>query len=327
MKALRIARFEGPDGLELVDRPDPQPGADEISVRVHATGLNRADLLQTLGFYPAPPGYPQDIAGLEYAGEVVAAGHGVRRFKVGDRVMGIVGGGAFAERVVIHEREAMAIPEGLDFVQAAAIPETFMTAYDALVLQAGVRPSETVLIHAVASGVGIAALQWARLLQVRAIGTSRTEAKLARVKAFGMDTGIAVDDPPRFAEQVRAATGGRGADVVLDLVGGAYLPETVAALAPRARVIQIGTMAGIDAQLPLGLLMAARATLIGTVLRARPLEEKIALARSFERAAAPLFASGKLKPAVDWTCSAREARAAFERMRTNATAGKVVVTW
>jgi NADPH2:quinone reductase len=327
MRALRIARFEGPDGLELVECPDPQPGPDEIAVRVHATGLNRADLLQSLGLYPAPPGYPQDIAGLEYAGEVAGAGPRVRRFKVGDRVMGIVAGGAFAERVVIHEREAMAVPEGLDFVQAAAIPETFMTAYDALVPQAGVRASETVLIHAVASGVGIAALQWARLLQVRTIGTSRTEAKLAQVKAFGMDLGIAVGDPPLFAEQVRAATFGRGADVVLDLVGGAYLPETVAALAPRARVMQIGTMAGVMGELPLGLLMAARATLVGTVLRARPLEEKISLARSFEQAAGPLFASGKLKPVVDAIYSAREARAAFERMRSNATAGKIVVTW
>ncbi len=328
MQVLRITRPGGPEVLELAERPAPTPGASELLVRVHATALNRADLLQIQGHYPAPPGTPVDVAGLEYAGEVLAVGPLVRRFQVGDRVMGLVGGGAFSEQLVTHEREALHMPRGLDFVQAAALPEAYLTAFDALVLQGGLRMGETVLIHAVASGVGSAAAQLCRAMGVQVIGTGRQAAKLARAAEWGVaKTLLCEGTPPRFADAVKEATGGRGVDLALDLVGGDYLPETLQAMALQGRVLLVGLVAGRQAQADLGTILTRRLRLTGTVLRSRPPEEKMALTQAVERSLLPLFDRQVLTPVVDGVSSMKDARAAFTRMAGNDSVGKLVLRW
>lgn len=327
MKAIRISSDSGPSGLVLDDVPSPPLGPTDLRVRVVAAGLNRADLLQSFGKYPAPEGAPPDIPGLEYAGEVIEVGPATRRFVVGTKVMGLVGGGALAEEIVTSEREALALPPGLSFEQGAAIPEAFFTAYDALHRQGGLRISEHVLIHAVTSGVGTAGAQLARVFGAKVAGTSRSKEKLSRVAQW-VDCAIPVQgDPPRFSAEVLEASSGHGADLVLDLVGGSYLEETLAALAPKGRVLLVGTLAGRTAQLPLGRMLAKRATLIGTVLRSRPPEEKMALARDFETHICPLFAEGKLSPVVDSVLPMSSAREALERMARNETLGKLVLAW
>jgi putative PIG3 family NAD(P)H quinone oxidoreductase len=328
MKALVMKGSGGPEVLALREVPNPAPGRMEVVVRVRATALNRADLLQVRGRYPAPPGAPADIPGLEYSGEVVEAGEHVQRLRPGDRVMGIVPGGAFAERVVVHEREAVSIPSSLSFEDAAAIPEAFLTAYDAMVLQGGLRSGESVLIHAVASGVGTAAVQIVRALGGRTIGTSRTKEKLDRVqREFGIDVAIPTDSGPDFKDAVRKSTGGRGADLALELVGGDYVPETLASMAPRGRIILVGLLAGASAGLDLGRILTQRLTLIGTALRTRPLEEKIAAARALEAHLVPLFARGALRPVVDAAYPIDEIGDAFKRLSSNESFGKLVLRW
>ena len=328
MRALRLTDFRGPEGLSLSDVPEPALGPGEVRVRVRASALNRADLLQSQGRYPAPPGVAPDVPGLEYAGEVLEVGPRAERWRPGDRVMGLVGGGAWAEQVVVHGREVMALPEGLDFARAAALPEAFLTAFDALVLQAGLRGGEAVLVHAVASGVGSAAAQLCRALGARCVGTGRTAEKLARAAEWGVAQTVLVEGrPPEFARQVREATGGRGADVALDLVGGAYLPETLQALAPRGRAVLVGLVAGARAEVDLGRLLSQRLQLTGTVLRSRPPEEKMALAQAAERHLLPLFAAGALRPVVDAVLPMADARAGLERLARNDSVGKLVLAW
>ena len=328
MKAVRIVRPGSEEGVELADVPEPSYGPADLLVQVAASALNRADLLQVLGRYPPPPDVPQDIPGLEYAGTVVATGPRVQRFRVGDRVMGLVGGGAFAERLVTHEREAMPVPAALELAPAAAVPEAFLTAFDALVLQGGLRAHSRVLIHAVASGVGTAALQLCHLARAEVVGTARSEDKLARCSAIAPFQPLTVPSgAPRFAARVLELTAGLGVDLVLDLVGGRYLGESLACLAPRGRVLQVGTLDGPRAEIDLRLLMAPRAQLIGTVLRNRPLEEKAALARAFEREISPDFGSARLRPVVDGVLRMGEARAALARMAANETVGKLVLAW
>jgi NADPH2:quinone reductase len=328
MKALRILRPGSEDGIELADAPEPVPGPADLLVQVHATALNRADLLQVLGRYPAPPDAPQDIPGLEYAGTVVAAGPKVQRFRPGDRVMGLTGGGAFAERLVTQEREALSIPEGLPFEQAAAIPEAFLTAFDALVLQGGLRAHDRVLIHAVASGVGTAALQLVRTYRAESIGTARSAEKLERCRDIASFRPLLVEPrEPRFSDRVLELTSGRGVDVVLDLVGGRYVAESLACIAFRGRLVQVGTQDGPKAEVDLRQLMAKRAHLVGTLLRSRPLEEKIALARAFEAAVLPDFQSGALRAVVDAVLPVEDIRRALARMSQNASLGKLVLTW
>jgi len=328
MKVQRITEPGGPEVLALEERPEPVPGPGEVRVRVRASALNRADLLQIRGAYPAPPDVPPDVPGLEYAGEVVAVGPRTQRFKVGDRVMGLVGGGAWAESLVTHEREALPIPEGMDFADAAALPEAYLTAYDALVLQGDLKPGETVLIHAVASGVGSAAALLCRAWGARVVGTGRSAAKLARAAEWGVArTVLCESSPPHFADTVRAETGGRGADLCLDLVGGDYLPETLNALAPRGQAILVGLVAGIHTELNLGMVLMKRLRVTGTVLRSRPLEEKIALSQSAERHLLPLFRSGALKPVVDAVLPMTALRQGLERMERNDSVGKLVVRW
>jgi NADPH:quinone reductase len=304
------------------------PGPGELLVEVAAAGLNRADVLQRRGFYPAPAGVPANVPGLEYAGTVAEIGAGVTEFAAGDRVMGIVAGGGMASHVVVHAREAIAVPERLSLEQAAAIPEVFMTAYDALFVQAELGMGQAVLLHSIGSGVGTAALQLARAAGARPLGTSRTEDKLARCHALGLaaEDGILVSDK-KFAAQVLSRTGGRGCDVVLDTVGAAYLGENIAALANRGTLVVIGLMGGATGDVALGALLAKRARVQGSVLRSRPLEEKATLAQSFAKAALPLFASGALRPVVDCVLKMSDVREAHARMERNDTFGKIVLAW
>jgi len=328
MKVFRTTGAGGPEVLSLEERPELTPGPSELLVGVRATALNRADLLQVRGHYAAPADVPPDIPGLEYAGEVLAVGPRVRRFRPGDRVMGLVGGGAWAEQLTVHEREALPMPEGMDFTDAAALPEVYLTAFDALVLQGGMRTGETALVHAVASGVGSAAALLCRAMGVRVVGTGRNAAKLERAKEWGVERTVLVDGTsPRFAEAVREATGGRGADVALDLVGGDYVPETLEALAPQGRAMLVGLVAGNKAQVNLGLILMKRLRITGTVLRSRPLEEKIALAQAAERHLLPLFRSGALKPVIDAVVPMKDLRDALTRMASNETVGKLILRW
>jgi NADPH2:quinone reductase len=324
MHAIVIARPGGPEVLELREVPTPAPSHDEVRVRVRATAVNRADLLQRLGVYPAPPGSPADIPGLEIAGEVDAVGKDVTELAPGDRVFGLVGGGGYAEYVTVHARALARMPEGMPFTDAGAAPEAFVTAWDAMMDQARLAAGESVLIHAAGSGVGTAAIQIARAIGARTLGTARTEDKLSRARALGLGDGIVVEGG-KFSDEVRTRTGGRGVDVVLELVGGAYVAEDLTCLAPRGRIVVVGAMAGAQADLNLGVLMHKRAEIRGTMLRSRPLEEKILAARAFERHVVPLFASGALKPIVDRVLPLARAGDAHRLMQSNETFGKVVL--
>jgi len=324
MRAIVIEKPGGPEVLVEKEVPTPVPQRGEVRVRVRATAVNRADVLQRLGFYPAPPGSPPDIPGLELAGEVDAVGEGVTDLSPGDRVFGIVGGGSYAEHAVVHARALARMPPGMSFIDAGAIPEAFLTAWDAMVPQARLASGEVVLVHAAGSGVGTAAFQIARALGARPIGTARTADKLARARELGLEEGIVVDKGA-FAKEVLARTGGRGADVVLDLVGGAYVAEDVACVAARGRIVVVGLMAGNRVEVDLAALMHKRVELRGTVLRARPLEEKIVAARALERHLAPLFASGALRPVVDRVLPLAKAAEAHRAMQDNDSFGKLVL--
>lgn len=326
MQAVLSRNAQGPTGLCFSEVAEPVPGPEEILVAVRATALNRADLLQTMGLYPAPSGAPPDIPGLEYSGEVAAVGTRVRRWKVGDEVMGLVAGGAWAQELVTHEREAMAMPKGLSYAEAAALPEAFATAFDALVLQGGMSLESQVLIHAVGSGVGTAALQLCTLFGARAIGTARTQAKLSRAAALGLESALLVEDGI-FAESVRGVTLGRGCDIALDLVGGTWFPETLAAMAPGGTIMLVGLVAGAAAQVPLRTVLTKRLRVQGTVLRSRSLEEKICLARAFEQRLVPSFEKGQLKPVIDAVLPMTELTPALQRLANNDTFGKIVLTW
>jgi NADPH:quinone reductase len=323
MRAIAISRPGGPEVLELRDVPPPEPGPSFIRVRVHATAVNRADLLQRAGAYPAPADVPSDIPGLEYAGVVDALGAGATRWHVGDRVMGLVGGGSYADFIVTHEDEAVAIPDALSFTDAAAVPEAFITAHDALFTQMKLRSGETLLIHAVGSGVGTAALQLAKAAGARVIGTQRSRWKLDRATSLGLDVAIdtSADD---FADAVLGHTGG-GVDGVLDLVGGPYLGGDVKALAVKGRILLVGLVAGARHELDLRAVLAKRATIIGTVLRARSFEEKIAATRAFERDVLPLLASREIAPVIDRVLPLADAARAHEIVAADENYGKVVL--
>jgi len=324
MRAIVITKPGGPEVLSLASRPDVSPSRGEVRVRIHATAVNRADLLQRMGLYPAPEGAPADIPGLEYAGVVDGVGDGVSELAVGDRVFGLAPGGTYAEALVVPARAVASLPAILTFAEGAAVPEAFITAYDAMVSQAGLGSGERVLIHAVGSGVGTAAVQIARAVGALAIGTARTPAKLDRARALGMHHGIVAKDAS-FADAVLAATGSEGADVVLELVGGAYVAEDLRCLAHRGRIVLVGTMAGASVDLNLALLMRRRATLYGTMLRSRPLEERIDVMRTFSRHVVPLLANQSLRPVIDRTFSWEKAADAHAYVATNEGFGKVVL--
>jgi putative PIG3 family NAD(P)H quinone oxidoreductase len=327
MRVITIREPGGPEILELAARPDPEVGRREIRVAVAASGVNRADLLQRVGGYPVPAGAPVDIPGLEFAGTVESVGRDTRRWDVGDRVMGLVAGGGYADRVVVHEDEAVAVPPSIDLVDAAGIPEAFLTAFDALDLQCGIRAGEAVLIHAVGSGVGTAALQIARRAGLRTIGTSRTPAKLERAAELGLGVPLHAGPGLDWVEGARAATAGRGVDVILDLVGAAYVEENQRVIATRGRWIVVGVPSGRSATIDLRALMSKRVSVTGTVLRARPQDEKIALARAAESRLVPGFADGSLRPVIDRRYPAAEAAEAHARMEANENFGAIVLTW
>ncbi len=328
MRAIIISHPGGPEVLDLCQVPAPAPAAGEVLVRVHAAGLNRADLLQRQGRYPAPPGVPPDIPGLEFAGDVAQPGPEVSHWHRGQRVFGIVAGGAHAEYLVAHQHTLAEIPANLDWTAAAAIPEVFITAHDAMCRQAGLHPGEAVLIHAVGSGVGLAAVQLARAFGAIPYGTARTAEKIERARALGLEDGLVLSGPfDPLSEAAQRWTSGRGFDVILDLVGGLYVSASVDVLASQGRLMLIATSAGRRAEFDLARALSRRVTIRGTVLRARPLEEKIAVTQAFAAEVVPLFAAGKLRANIDRVFPFTEVRAAHQRLESNQTFGKVVLTW
>jgi len=325
MHAAVITRPGGPEVLEVQERPVPKPSANEVLIRVRASALNRADLAQREGHYAAPPGAPQDIPGLEFAGEVAEVGAG-GYWQTGDRVFGIVAGGGNAEYLVTDADCVARIPERMSWVDAAAVPEAFVTAHDALVVQASLRANEFVLIHAVGSGVGLAATQIVRAYGSTPFGTARTPDKIERARTHGLSDGLVIaDDPGIIATAFSERTNGNGIDVTLDLVGGAYLGPSIQAAAKLGRIMCVGTVAGRTSTIPVNLVLHKRLTIRGTVLRARSVEEKRAATAAFAKDLLPLFAKKQLAPVVDRVYDLDDIRAAHERLASNETFGKIVI--
>jgi len=310
--------------LHVEDVEEPGLGPTRVKVAVKATALNRADLLQRIGRYPPPRGVDPRIPGLEFAGVVEETGPEVSDVKPGDRVMGLLGGGGYAAKVTTEERLLLPIPESLSFEEAAGVPEVFATAYDALLLQLNLRMGERLLIHAVASGVGLAALQLAKTAACTVLGTAGSDEKLERAREFGLDVGINYRQAD-FAETVSHETGDRGVDAILDLVGAKYWEKNLSALARRGRLILVGLVSGAKAETNLSLILNKRLTIIGTVLRARSLEEKISLTQSLRRHVIPLFEAGRLRPVIDRVFELEQAAEAHAYMESNANMGKIVL--
>ena len=331
MQAVWISTFGGPEGLEIRIVGKPTINDDQVLVRVRASSLNRADLLQRQGKYPPPPGFPVEIPGMEFAGEVAAAGSSVRQWKPGQRVFGLIGGGAHAEYVVTYEHLLAEIPANLDWTEAAAVPEVFITAHDALWTQANLRPGETVLIPAVGSGVGLAAVQLARAMQAVPYGTSRTADKIERAKPLGLEDGLVVrenavrDNFEELQAEAEKWTAGKGINVLLDLVGGPYVKAAQKLMAHKGRMILVGTVAGGSYELEARYVMSKRLNIRGTVLRSRSLNEKTAATRLFAAEVVPLLAHGVLRPNVDSVFPMAEISQAHQRLESNETFGKVVV--
>ena len=321
MRAVVFAGAGGPEVVSLQERPDPEPGTDDVLVTVRYAGLNPADSQQRQGRYPAPPGAPPDIPGLEVAGTVLACGSRVTAWRPGDRVFGLLGGGGLADRVAVHERCVTRVPDALSERDAAAVPEAFITAHDAAFSQAGLRLGETVLVHGAAGGVGTAAVQLAVAAGARPLAVVRSDEAAEAVSALGAE--VVREDA--FPGAVADATGGAGADVILELVGAPHFPANLEALALKGRVMVVGVAAGSDATVPLLALMRRRATVRGTVLRTRPLEEKAAAVRAFEREVVPQLAAGRVRPIVDSEFPADQAAAAFERLDGRGKFGKVLL--
>ena len=340
MKAVVYAGAGGTEVLTLMEMPDPSPMGQQVRVRVHAAGLNRADIHQRRGAYPAPPGWPADISGLEYSGVVESVGSGAAKWRIGDRVMGLVGGGAHAEYVVVHETEVLAIPETLSFAEAAAIPEAFLTAFDALTARGRLQQNETVLVHAVASGVGTAAIQLAKVLGATVFGTSRSPAKLPPLAALGLDAGIDTS-VKSFREQIT-----RPVHLILDPLGGPAFQDNLALLAPRGRLVILGFLQG--ARVPeasLEMILRKRLEVIGTTMRSRTLEERAVLIEEFGRRYLSLFGQhirqdspmlslghpestgATLRPIIHAVFPMADIAAAHETMERNDSVGKIVLVW
>ncbi|HEX8370134.1 MAG TPA: NAD(P)H-quinone oxidoreductase [Pyrinomonadaceae bacterium] len=326
MKAVYVKEFGGIENLEIreVENP-PKAIGKEVLVNVQASALNRADLLQRRGFYPAPPGFPERILGLEFAGEVAEIGENSSDFKIGDRVFGITAGGAQAEFLLTDESLLARVPENLSFAEAAAVPEAFITAHDAIFTLGELKAGEALLIHAVGSGVGLAALQLAKARNIKAIGTSRTADKLEKCTEFGLDAAIPVAGETNFAEIIKEKNQGKGVDVILDLVGAKYFQANLESLNLKGRLILVGTTGGAQAELNYGLVMSKRLKIIGTVLRARPTTEKAEATRKFAEEVVPLLANGKIKPNIDKVFKLEQIREAHEYLESNASFGKVVL--
>jgi putative PIG3 family NAD(P)H quinone oxidoreductase len=324
MRAAVYTGRGGPEVIQIQERPQPEFGPELVLVRVMASGLNRADVMQREGNYPPPPGAPKDIPGLELAGQVEAVGSGVTSVKPGDRVFGLTAGGGHAEQIVSHERLLVSIPESLDWIQAAAVPEAFITAHDALFTQGQLQPGQSVLIHAVGSGVGTAAVQLAHAVGCTVFGTARTAAKLEQAGPLGLDVPIDVTQQ-EFAEVVKERTGGRGVDVVIDFIGGSTLAPNLACLALRGRLVEVAFMQEARGTLDIGLLMRKRAHIVGTVLRSRPLEDKGLATRLFAEQVVPQLARGTLRPIVDSVFPLEQLAEAHRCMEENRNFGKIVI--
>ena len=325
MKAVYINEFGGPENLKIREVPDPpKPENTQVLIRVKAVGLNRADLLQVAGLYPPPAGYSPNIPGLEFAGEINDIGSEVINWNVGDRVFGIVAGESQAEFLVTDESLLARIPDNLTFADAAAVPEAFITAHDAIVTLGGLTAGSTLLIHAVGSGVGLAGLQIGKAMGASVIGTSRTDEKLDKCARFGLDLAIATPEPV-FADAVLEKTGGRGVDVILDLVGAAYFEQNLASLATKGRLILVGLTSGRTAEFNLGIALQKRATIIGTTLRGRSNAEKADATQRFAEDVLPLLASGTVVPNVDRVYPVDDAVAAYNYLKSNESFGKVVL--
>jgi putative PIG3 family NAD(P)H quinone oxidoreductase len=323
MKAVVLRQHGGPEVLQFEDVPTPVMGAEDILVSVVATALNRADLLQRMGFYPDPFPNEHEIPGLEFAGVVSAVGDRVRLWSVGDQVMGIVSGGAYAEQLVLHERQALKVPSNISVEDAAGVPEVFITAWDALVVQGGLTSGRWALVHAGGSGVGTAAIQICKAIGARIIVTC-SSGKVQACRDLGAD--VVVDYSTQdFVEEVQRATDGLGVSTILDVIGGDYVERNIASLAVKGRIIQVGVMAGKPVPFNVGALLAKRATITGTVLRPRPLDEKIAITQRFAAEMLPLFETGQLKPVIDRRYSFADIADAHTFMASNGNVGKIVV--
>src|SRR5947209_5859995 len=322
MRAVVITRPGGPEVLEIQDVETPEPVGEQVRVRVRASGINRAELLQRAGAYPAPAGSPENIPGLEFAGEVDTVGSLVSKWRPGQRVMGLVGGGAQAEYVLIHEGLLVEIPANLDFIQAGGVPEVFMTAHDALFTQAGLQMGEYALIHAAGSGVGTAAIQLAHAAGATTFGTSRTPGKLEKARQLGLDFGLS---DKNFAAEVNRLTNDGGVHVVLDFIGAPYLAQNLEALTTWGRMVFLATLGGVQANVNLAMLMGKRISIRGSTLRTRTLEEKLAVTRRFATSVLPLLANGKVKPVIEQAYSMEEVGKAHIEMEENKNFGKLVV--
>jgi len=323
MRAVVLRNHGGPECLVIEDVADPQPGPDEVLVDIRATALNRADLLQAMGLYPNPRPADLEIPGLEFSGVVAEVGPRVTMWKPGDEVMAIDAGGGHAERIAVHERQLMAVPKAVGVADAAAIPEVFLTAWDALVVQGGLTSGRWALVHAGASGVGTASIQIAKAISARIVVTC-SAGKVDACRALGAD--VVVDyGSDDFVIAVREATGGRGADVVLDVIGGEYVDRNLQAIASQGRIIQVGLMGGGSTSVNLGVLMSKRATITGTMMRPRPIDQKVAITQQFIREMLPLFDTGALRPIIDSRYDFDDIADAHRYMASNANTGKIVI--
>lgn len=324
MQAAIVTEPGGPEVFAIQELPDPEPGPEEVLVAVHATALNRADLLQRMGRYSGPKGTRDDLPGLEMAGIVESVGERVTAWAPGDRVMALLGGGGYGSKLAVHERMLMRVPPNVELEAAASIPEVFLTAYDAMFAQCELAMGESVLIHAAGSGVGTAAIQLAASQGCRIFGTAGSADKLERAGELGLNVGINYHDED-FAEVVRERTDGAGVNVILDVIGGPYWNQNLAALALRGRMVIVGTMGGSKLEVNLGALMGKRAVVHGTLLRARPLEEKATLTQEFVARVLPLFQNESITPIVDRVFPLAEVAEAHRYMETNANFGKIVL--
>lgn len=323
MRAVVITKYGDPDVLSIKEVEKPTPKPDEILVKVRATSLNRADLMQRRGMYPDPFPGAHDIPGLEFSGTVESCGGSVTTWKVGDEVMGIVSGGAYAEYLVVPAMQAIAVPQNIGLANAAAIPEVFITAWDALVGQANLQAGQWALVHAGASGVGTAAIQICKAIGAYVVVTC-SAGKRDACLALGAD--LAIDyKTADFVEVAMQATHGKGVSAVLDVIGGEYLNRNVSALALKGTIVQVGLMGGGSTAFNIGALMPKRARLMGTVLRPRPADEKIALTQRFIAEMMPLFAVGKMRPVIDRRFRLDQIVEAHQLMESNANTGKIVI--
>ena len=323
MRAVVLRSRGGPDVLGFEEVPDPEPGPDEVRVRIRATALNRADILQRMGGYADPrPGLTHEIPGLEFSGVVDSVGARVTMWKPGDRVMAIEAGGAYAELVCTHERQLMSVPAGVPLGDAAAIPEVFLTAWDALVVQGGLTSGRWALVHAGASGVGTAAIQIAKAIGAR-IAVTCSGRKMDACRDLGADI-VLERSPHDWLEEVQRVVPG-GVDVILDVVGGDEVDRNLRAVANQGRIIQVGLMGGGTTPVNVGLLLMKRVTWIGTTLRSRPIEEKVSVTRRFASEVLPLFEDRSLAPVIDTRYAFADIALAHAHMESNANTGKILI--